>query len=259
MVMLIFEGNMTAATVPSALNQSAPDRPKLLQSAARAAFPAAYLGKMEALPAPLLRACLADMAHLMQPVLTQRAERLQMAVTILVQNQLSVPGTRDALHAVGATSVVDMQTGSLATATEDFRKFAAAIGAPPRLPGLTQAESQIYGGAKQLSNLAMSTRLGVGLAALCVSERVWQWMCAHIADLLSRRHGVVANTALNCFAADRRDLKCADAIEAMIGGLVPSALVERGLLFGADQAVAVLVPLHELLGQRQHQLIDLGL
>jgi hypothetical protein len=250
---------MTAATAPSVPIKSASDRPKLLQSAARAAFPAAYLGKLEALPVPLLRACLADMAHLMQPVLTQRAERLQMAVTILVQNQMTVPGTQEALHAIGATSVVDMQTGSLATATEDFRKFAAAIGAPPRLPGLTQAESHMHNGAKQLSNLALSARLGVGLAALGVSERVWQWMCTHIGDLLARRHGVALNTSLNCFAVDRRDLKCADTLETMVGGLATTALVERSLHFGADQAVAVLVPLHELLSHRQQQLIDLGL
>jgi hypothetical protein len=250
---------MTTAIAPSALPQTALDRPMLLQSAARAAYPAAYLAKLEALPVPLLRACLADLAHLMQPVLTRRAESLQMAVTILVQNHLSVPGTQEALHAIGATSVVDMQTGVLTTASEDFRKFAAAIGAPPRLPGLTQAESQMHNGAKQLSNLALSARLGVGLAALGVSERVWQWMCAHIGDLLSRRHGVIASTALNCFAADRRDSKCADALETMISGIGAGPLVERSLCFGADQAVAVLVPLHEVLGQRQQRLIDLGL
>jgi hypothetical protein len=250
---------MTTATAPSTLPQIAIDPPMLLQSAARAAYPAAYLAKLEALPVPLLRACLADLAHLMQPLLTQRAERLQMTVTILVQNQLSVPGTQEALHAIGAISVVDMQTGSLATASEDFRKFAAAIGPPPRLPGLTQAESQMHNGAKQLSNLALSARLGVGLAALGVSERVWQWMCTHISDLLSRRHGVVAATAINCFAAERRDATCADALETMISGIGSGPLVERSLRFGTDQAVAVLVPLHEVLGQRQQKLIDLGL
>jgi hypothetical protein len=250
---------MISATAPSALPKIAPDCQMLLQSSARLAYPADYLAKLETLPVPLLRACLADLAHLMQPVLTQRAERLQMAVTLLVQNQLSVPGTQEALHAIGAITVVDMQTGSLATASEDFRKFAAAIGSPPRLTGLTQAESHMHIGAKQLSNLTLSTRLGVGLAALGVSERVWQWMCAHISDLLAHRRGVVAITALDCFAPARRDAKCADALETMIGGLEPSAPVERSLRFGVDQAVAVLVPLHEVLGQRQQQLIDLGL
>ncbi len=250
---------MTNAVAQSLPHIAAPDRPMLLQSAARAAFPADYLAKLEALPVPLLRACLADMAHLMLPVLTQRADRLGQAVAVVVQNQLSLDGTALALHAIGATTVVDMQTGTLPTAAEDFRKFAAAIGAPPRLPGLTHAESQMHNGAKQLDNLARSARLGVGLAALCVSERVWQWMCAHIGDLISRRQNVIAATAINCVSADRRDAECASALEAMICELDSSALIHRSLRFGADQAVAVLVPLYGVLAARQQQLIDLGL
>ncbi len=238
---------------------AAPDRPRLLAAAARAAFPAEYLAKLEALPVPLLRACLADMAHLMLPILSQRAARLELAVTVMVQNQLSLDGTKAALHAIGATTVVDMQTGPLPTAAEDFRKFAAAIGAPPRLQGLTSAESQMHTGARQLSNLARSARLGVGLAALCVSERVWQWMCVHINDLLARRHNVIAATAMNSVAADRRDALCADALEAMISELDSSELINRGLCFGADQAVAVLVPLFGVLAARQQQLIETGL
>jgi predicted cobalt transporter CbtA len=254
-----FEGNMTQVTAQRSEPDSAPARPALIQAAARAAYPADYLAGLERLPVPLLRACLADLAHLKQPILLERADRLQMVVTILVQNQASGIGTQAALHAVGATTVVDMQTGSLPTAAEDFRKFAAAIGAPPRLPGLTAAESLMQHGAKQLGNLAISARLGVGLASLAVTERVWQWMSAYIGDLLSRRHGVMAATALNSFATDRRDARLADDLEAMVGGLDVSPMGDRSINFGANQAVAVMTPLFALLILRQQQLIVQGL
>jgi hypothetical protein len=250
---------MTNAAVQSQPHLTVPDRPMLLQSAAREAFPAEYLAKLEAMPVPLLRACLADMAHLMLPILSQRADRVELAAAVVVQNQLSLAGTAAALYTIGATTVVDMQTGARPTAAEDFRKFAAAIGAPPRLPGLTNAESQMHNGARQLSNLARSTRLGVGLAALCVSERVWQWMCAHIGDLLIRRQNVLIAAAMTSVSADRRDAKCADTLEAMIKELDSSDMINRSLRFGADQAVAVLVPLFNVLATRQRQLIDLGL
>jgi predicted cobalt transporter CbtA len=255
----IFEGMMTQVTAQQSLTESAPTRSSLLQTAARTAYPAEYLAGLERLPVPLLRACLADLAHLTQPIILERADRLQKIVSILVQNQLSGIGTQAALHAVGATTVVDMQTGALPTAAEDFRKFAAAIGAPPRLPGLTAAETLMHHGAKQLSNLALSARLGVGLAALAVTERIWQWMSLYIGDLLPRRHGVMATTAANCFAVDRRDAKLADDLEAMVGGLDTTPMIDRSINFGTEQAVAVMTPVFALLALRQQQLVDQGI
>ncbi len=233
---------------------STADRPTLLQVAARAVYPEDYLAELERLPVPLLRACLADLAHLMLPVLRDRADRLQMTVTKLVENQISLQGTQTVLYAIGATTVVDMQTGSLPSASEDFRKFAAAIGAPPRLPGLTAAETQIYQGARQLANLAYSSRLGVGLASLAVTERVWQWMCTLIGDLLRHREAVVSMAAQSCFMPQRRDAKVADELQDMVIALPATTVVDRGIGFGADQAVQVLTPLFGLLRARQLQL-----
>ncbi len=229
----------------------APNRSSLLKVAAEAVYPSGYLASLESLSVPQLRACLADMAHLLLPLLSQRADRVQAVVDVLVQNHQSAERTQAALHAVGAVTVVHLQTGSLPTASEDYRKFAAGIGAPPNLPRLTEAESVVFQAAQQLSNLARSSRLGVGLAALAVSERVWQWMAAVIGDLISRRDGVLAVQARACFSPDRRDVGLADDLSAMASTLPEAPLVERSLGFGAEQAAIVLEPMFALLQRRQ--------
>jgi hypothetical protein len=249
--------NATANTATHSTPR-APQRAALLQGAARSAFPADYLTALERLPAPMLRACLADMAHLLLPVVLERAERLQMTVNLLVQNQITAIGTQAALHAVGATTVVDMQMGALPTAAEDFRKFAAAIGAPPRLPGLTATESQILHCAKQLSNLTVSARIGVGLASVALTERVWQWLCTYVGDLLVQRDTVVAAVARGCFAPQRRDAQLADALETMLASLTESPAIDRSIHFGMDQTASVLGTLFSQLQDRQRQLIAQG-
>jgi hypothetical protein len=241
------------AHVNADVKDFAQDRPSLLKVAAEAAFPAAYLADLERLSGPHLRICLADLSHLLMPLLSQRAERAQAAVAVLVQNQVSAASTQAALHAVGATTVVHLQTGSLPTATEDYRKFAAAIGAPPNLPGLTAAESLMFQGARQLSNLAASSRLGVGLAALAVSERVWQWMTHLLGNMVARRDGVVSVQARAYFSPERRDANLADDLAAMAGELPEAPLIERSIGFGAEQAAAVLGPMFAVLHSRQQQ------
>jgi hypothetical protein len=245
---------MRQSSAKEALTLTAADVSALLKAAAERAYPADYLAELERLTVPQLRLALADLAHMMEPVLLARADRIALVVEAMVHLQAGASGG-DALNAVGATTVVDLGTGARATAADDFRKFAAAIGAPPRLPGLTAAEQLMHQGAKQLHNLAGSARLGVGLAAVAVSERVWQWMCAHIGNLLSRRDAVVATAALGCFAQDRRDAQLADHLDAMVQPL-NSDSAARGLGFGADQAVAVLVPLFSLLHRRQLALLE---
>jgi hypothetical protein len=237
--------------------ETAPDRPSLLKMAAEAAYPAAYLAALEPLAGPQLRVCLADMAHLLTPLLSQRAERTQMAVDMMVHHHVSAARTQATLHAVGASTVVDMQTGALPTANEDYRKFAAAIGAPPSLPGLTAAEALMFQGARQLTNLASSSRLGVGLAALSVSERVWQWMSHFLGDMIARRDAVVAVQARACFSPERRDAALADDLAAMTSELPATTLVERSIGFGAEQAAAALIPMFDLLHRRQQQWLAL--
>jgi hypothetical protein len=218
--------------------------------------PRAWIAALQSLDATGLRLALADFAHLLLPLLLRRPVFAQ----AVLENMISVQGdssrTQALCDALGLTERSDSLQNLLPLPTTQFRTFASAIGAPPRLAGLTQAEMLVDQVGDQFGNLARSSRPGVGLAALAAAEQHWCVAFDAVWQLASRKPAAVATSALACFAPDRRDADAAALAMAMLSALPTGPAIGRAVTFGTTQADIVLRGLFDALASRASQLND---
>ena len=242
--------NAASSPVEESL-QSAADR---VTHAARLAMPLAWQSRLERLETPILRSVLADAVHLLMPLMVARPDRAAQALAASGAALADPQQQQKLCAAIGLTHVRDAMHNIEPTPLASFQRFAAAIGTPPSLGGLTQAEELVRLASNRLSSLCTSARPGVALAALAVFEQVLDWTWRHLGNLIQHRAGLVPPVAAACFAPERRDAAMADHCRALLMSLPPEAMLSRNIAFGCQQSHLVGRDLAALLDGRAARL-----
>ncbi len=191
----------------------------------------------------------ADFTHLCDPYITSVPDMFEKALAGLIAHGIQGNDISELLVATGLTAKSDAGGYALESALGQFRRFGTAIGRPPGLPRLMEAEMILKKSKNRMLNLTSSGRLGVAVGALVLADYVWASLIDHLGIIL-RDEPILRPVDIVFFAVERVWTDNGRRLFNLACQQTALPNIERSIQFGAEQASVAQKELFDLLESR---------
>ena len=236
-----------------AKNAPLPNRNAILfqsiNETAEHAVPMGYISIVRTAKIEQRRQIIADFTHLCDPYVASVPDMFEKALTGLMTQGVDGHDVDSLMRAAGVTVKNDSNGNAYESALGQFRRFGAAIGRPPGLPKLMEAEIIIKKSCDRMLHLASSNRFGVAVGALTLSDYLWSSLLDHLGIIL-RDEPMVRPVDIGFFAVERIWTNNGRQFFDLATAAACSPEIERSIRFGVAQATVIQKDMFDLLENR---------
>ncbi len=216
---------------------------------AEQAVPTNYIALLRSADKNHRQTMYADFAHLCDPYITSVPDMFEKALAGLIAHGVQGDDISALLVATGLTAKSDAGGYALESALGQFRRFGTAIGRPPGLPRLMEAEMLIKKSKNRMLNLTSSGRFGVAVGALMLADYIWSALIDHLGIIL-RDEPIVRPVDIAFFAVERVWTDNGRRLFDLAYKQTVQPNIERSIQFGAEQAMVAQMEIFDLLESR---------